>query len=436
MNSYKSKKIKYLEKILRLIAVLVLKKYKPKIVGITGSIGKTSTKEAVFAVLRSGFYARKNEKNYNNEIGLPLTVIGVESGRSSFFDWMKVFLKWISILIFPIKYPEILILEMGADRPGDIKYLTDFIKPEIGIITDVSLSHIEFFNNLNEIAKEKGIMAKVLDENGTAVLNADNPHVFKLKDQLKSNVISYGFSDEATMKATDISYIYSNTNETKGLSFKLNYKGTIIPVRLENVLAKHQIYSALAAVAAGIALGMNLVEAVSALKDFSSPCGRMNLIKGIKNSLIIDDTYNSSPASTFAALEVLKSIKSQRKIAVLGDMLELGKETENGHRNVARKFLEIQGDIFISVGKRMKFAISELEGSGFEREKIFSYLSPYEAAAKIKEIINPGDLILIKGSQGMRMEKIAEEIMLEPQKAEELLCRQNKEWKEKPWKKN
>lgn len=436
MTNDKPKKILILQAILRLMAVLVLKKYNPKIIGITGSVGKTSTKEAVFAVLSTKFRARRNDKNYNNEIGLPLTIIGVSSGESSLLRWLSVFFKWLYVMIAPIKYPEILILEMGADRPGDIKYLTEFIKSNIAIITDISSSHLEFFKNIEGVAKEKSILARELGEDGIAILNIDNSHIAKLNDQIRRSTLSFGFSEQAQMRATDISFNYvNNDEEIRGLSFKLNYKGATIPVRLNNILAKHQIYSALAAAAVGVEFGINLVEIGVALENFILPCSRMNLLVGIKNSYIIDDTYNSSPTSALAALEALGEIKANRKIAVLGDMLELGEETAEKHKLLGKKFLEIKGDLFLAIGERMKNAGNELVKNNFPQKNIFYFSNSMEAGEKLAEIILMGDLILVKGSQGMRMEKVVEKIMAKPEEAEKFLCRQTRHWKEIPFSK-
>lgn len=442
MTSTQPKRILTLQKLLKIASSLVLKKYNPRIIGVTGSLGKTSTKEALFTVLASKFRVRRNEKNYNNEIGLPLTIIGADSGEDSFLKWFLVFLKWLWVMLWPHEYPEVLILEMGADHPGDIKYLTSFIRSRVGVITDFSGSHIEFFKDIEGVAKEKGILVKELGEKDLAVLNIDNQHVAMLKEHLKCRVMTFGFSDEAEIKATDIAFNYAGdeenlsgtSGEIRGLSFKLNYKGTSLPVRLNRILAKHQIYSALAAAAVGVDFGLNLVEIGAALENFSMPYGRMNLIPGIKNTFIIDDTYNSSPASAAAALEALGEIRSQRKIAALGDMLELGEETESGHKKVADKFLEIGGNIFIAVGKRMQSAVLELEAKRFRSEDVFVFDDPMQAGRKLQEIIREGDLVLVKGSQGMRMEKIVEEIMAEPRKADELLCRQSQHWKKILWK--
>lgn len=438
-NNGKPQKLILTEKVLGFMASLVLKKYNPRVIGITGSVGKTSTKEAVFSVLARYYRVRRNEKNYNNEVGLPLTVIGTESGESSLWGWLRVFLKWLAVIILPVEYPEILILEMAADRPGDIKYLTDLVRPKIGIITDISGSHMEFLKDIEGIAKEKGDLVKFLGKDGVAILNADNIYAMKLKNQIKCPAVTFGFFDEADIQASDVHYNYAeNGNENgkavKGLSFKLNHKGTTIPMRLNNILAEHNVYAALAAVAVALEFKLNLVEIGTALEDFSLPFGRMNLVSGIKNTIIIDDTYNASPVSTMAALDVMRNIKASRKIAVLGDMLELGKEMESGHRSVAKKFAGVGGDIFFAVGCRMQFAADELKKHNISEDRIFVFKNPMEAGRKLQEIIREGDLILIKGSQGMRMEMAVEEIMAEPQRAGSLLCRQTRSWKEKPWK--
>jgi UDP-N-acetylmuramoyl-tripeptide--D-alanyl-D-alanine ligase len=159
----------------------------------------------------------------------------------------------------------------------------------------------------------------------------------------------------------------------------------------------------------------------------------MTLIAGIKNSSIIDDTYNASPVSTLAALEVFGEIKSKRKIAVLGDMLELGEDSPKNHLEMVKKALKVSNVILFAVGKRMLQAASELKQGEMENGNILSFQSPMEAGRKLQEIMEEGDLILVKGSQGMRMEKVVEEVMAEPERAEELLCRQNSAWREKPW---
>lgn len=425
-------KIKILEFVLKYMAFAVLVKYKPKVVGITGSVGKTSAKEAVFSVLSSKFNVRKNEKNYNNEIGIPLTIIGVETGGRSVRKWTVVFLEWIKLLLKKnSQYPEILILEMGVDRPGDMKYLLSFIKPAVGIVTNISSSHLEFFGSLSNIAKEKGLLVEAIEKDGFAILNWDDDLVKEMDKRTKGKIITFGFDENAEISASNIVYNYDG-EKPEGISFKMSFDGASMPIRLNRMLAKHQIQVALSAVAAGIAFKMNAVDISAVIQNFAPPTGRLNLIEGINDSYIIDDTYNASPTSTVAALSVLGEIKAKRKIAVLGDMLELGKETEGGHRAVAKKAFETGVEFFIAVGKRMNFAKEELISLGFAEEKIISFDNSVEAAKGIEDLLGAGDLILIKGSQGMRMEKVVEKLMANSADAEKLLCRQSADWKSKP----
>jgi UDP-N-acetylmuramoyl-tripeptide--D-alanyl-D-alanine ligase len=434
----KSRKILYLEKILKYFAVKALAKFKPRIVGVTGSVGKTSTKEAIFSVLSAKFRVRKNEKNYNNEIGLPLTILGIESGGGSFWKWIAVFFEAIGIVFFSSrkKYPEILVLELGADRPGDIKYLVDFLKPEVGVVTTVGISHLEFFKSQKNIAKEKSYIVRALNKENMAVLNWDDDEVRTMAEKVTSKKISYGFSGEADIQASDIFFGYEKTKDLrggdmskiKGISFKLSFEGTTLPVRLMRSAGRPQISAVLAAAAVGIHFDMNLVEIAEALKDFQTPVGRLNLIDGVKNTVIIEDSYNSAPQSALAALEVLEKIEARRKIAALGDMLELGGQTEEGHREVGGKVAEV-ADVLFAVGEKAKFIADEAEKVGLDKDNIFCYTDSSEAKIPIQNMLQEGDVVLIKGSQGARMERISEEIMRFPDQAKKLLPRQTAEWK-------
>lgn len=436
----KSKKILYLEKILKYLATRVLRKFKPRIVGVTGSVGKSSTKEAIYTVLASKYRVRQNEKNYNNEIGLPLTILGMAGGGGSFLKWTAVFLRSIGVLFFSSKkkYPEILVLEMGADRPGDIKYLVDFIQPEVGVVTAIGISHLEFFKDKKQIVREKSYLVRFLNKEGLAVLNYDDEEARKMAEAVKVKKMFYGFSETADVQASDVFFGYETVKDHEGLdisklrgiSFKLSFEGTTMPVRLTQSVGRPQIYSALAATAVGIHFGMNLLEIVSALKDFQAPAGRLNIIDGIKNTMIIEDSYNAAPQSTLAALEVLEKIQARRKLAALGDMLELGEAAEEGHREVGKKAAQV-ANILFAIGDKAKFIADEAIRSGFDKNNVLCYDSSFEAKIPIQKALKEGDVILIKGSQGARMELISEEIMRFPDQAEKLLPRQTEEWKVK-----
>lgn len=433
----KPRKIIYLEKILKYLAVRTLRRFRPRIVGVTGSVGKTSTKEAIFTVLSSKFRVRKNEKNYNNEIGLPLTVLGQETGGGSLWKWILVLLRSFAIAFFSSRknYPEILVVELGADRPGDIKYLVDFLKPEVGVVTTVGISHLEFFESRKNIAREKSCLVRALKENNLAVLNFDDDEVRAMAEQVKSKKITYGFAKGADLRASDIFFGYEKTKDQyggdiskiKGTSFKMSFEGATLPVRLGRSVGRPQIYAVLAAAAVGTHFDMNLVEIAEAFKNFQAPAGRLNLIDGIKDTVIVEDSYNAAPQSTLAALEVLEKIQARRKLAALGDMLELGDGTEEGHREVGRKVAEV-ADILFVVGEKARFIADEAEYSGLDKRFIRCYNTSIEAQVPIQNELQEGDVILIKGSQGARMERISREIMRDPDQAEKLLPRQTAEW--------
>ncbi len=430
-------KKKIVQYILKFFSKNILKKYNPFIICINGSVGKTSTKEAVKTVLnkycsRKHCRIRASQGNYNNEIGVPLTIIGAKSPAKSFWGWLKVFLKAISlILIKNAQYPNILILEMGADKKGDIEYLVKFIPCDIGIITNISGVHLEFFGSLNKIAKEKGKMVKYLKKSGFAVLNKDVELVDDLRNKTLAKVLTFGFDEGAHIRASDVSISYKN-QKPYGTTFKLLYGGKVMPVFLPKILGYGQIYSALAAGAVGIIHKMNLFDIVKALEKFTPPPGRMCLLKGIKNTLIIDDTYNSSPSSAKAALDVLKDIKLQgngKKIVVLGDMLELGGVTEKKHTEIGKYVAKIKVDLLITKGEAARDIAKGALKFGMSQEKIFSFSNNEQVGRFLQERISPNDLILVKGSQGMRLEQVVKEVMAYPLKAEKLLTRQGPEWK-------
>jgi UDP-N-acetylmuramoyl-tripeptide--D-alanyl-D-alanine ligase len=195
-------KRKLLESILRFMARAVLFKYHPLIVGITGSVGKSSTKEAVALVLSKAYSVRKAEGNYNNEIGIPLTIIGALSGGASLVRWIGVFFKWLRVLLLPGRYPDILVLEMGIDRPGDMEHLMSFVPVRIGVVTQISASHIAFFGSLGNIAKEKGKLVTLLPEDGFAILNTDDKRVLKMQEKTDAKIITYGFSGDSVLRRT------------------------------------------------------------------------------------------------------------------------------------------------------------------------------------------------------------------------------------------
>jgi len=418
---------------LKILSKLVLKKYQPTVIGITGSIGKTSAKEAIAKVLSAKFSVRASIKNYNNEIGVPLTILGVDSPGRNLIGWLKVTLKVLKLILRRDKnYPSILILEMGVDRPGDLDYLTNLVSVDVALVTAVSFSHIAYFGSLNNIKKEKQVLIEKLNSNGLAILNYDNEPTREMAAVSQSRVLTYGLQAGADLRAQDIVYNFSRGDyELYGINFKLNYKGSIVPVLMRNVLSETAIYAALAAVAVGIYFDINLVDLANSLSDFSLPRGRMSLLPGLKNTFIIDDTYNSSPEAALAAIDILSRVKidaTASRYAVLGEMLEIGHYTEEGHQLVGAKVFALGIDYLIAIGEKARDFVRGAKAAGMAEDKLFYFDRPDEASQFLLNRIKMGDILLVKGSQGIRTEKIVKELMAEPEKAGQLLVRQGKEW--------
>ena len=414
-------------------AILILKKYKPKIVAVTGTVGKTSVKDAVATILASKFTVRKSEKSYNSDFGVPLTILGAESGWNNPIKWFLILLDGLRLLIARVDYPEWLVLEMGVDRPGDMDRLVSWIKPDVATVVmlgEVPV-HVEFFKDSAEVMREKIKLARAVDSAGHVVLNGDDEKIAFYSESIKANVLTFGFSEENDLVASNYSVVYREEGDKKipeGASFKVDYNGKIIPIRLVGVFGRQFVYNALSALGMSVALGINLVEASEALSSFESPPGRLKLLEGIKNSFIIDDTYNSSPIASEAAMEVLKDLPAKRRIAVLGDMLELGKHTIDEHKKLGKLVCESKTDLLFTVGPRSKFIAEEAREKGFDDKNIFEFSTYNETRIPLQNEIREGDLVLVKGSQSMRMEKIVEEIMAHPEDKEKLLVRQGKEW--------
>lgn len=414
------------------MAKRVLLKYHPFVIGVTGSIGKSSAKEAIEIVVSRILSVRKAEGNYNNEIGIPLTIIGEKSGGTSVVAWICILLRWCVLMLFRKKYPEVLILEMGIDRPKDMEYLLGFIPLDIGVVTQISSSHLEFFGTLGNIAKEKGKMITALSENGFAILNFDDKYVIRMQEKTKAKVLTYGFGEGAMFHIDNLLF-QRDVKRIEGLSFKLNYAGKTIPVRLPKVVAKHHIGAVLIATAVGTALKMNLIEIAEALERFEPLPGRMRLLLGKNKMMLLDDTYNASPASTLSALETMKDLMAPRKVFVFGDMLELGIESKESHTALGEDIIASGIQVVVLVGMYTHFLYRELLVLGFPAKQLHWFPHVLMAEEAIDTFVREEDLILIKGSRGMRMERITEKLLAHREDASDLLCSQSPEWKRRPF---
>ena len=417
-----------LQKILKRLAKALLRKYHPLVVGITGSVGKTSTKLAAAAVLNSKYRTRMPAGNLNNELGLPLAIIGSYDSSGGAFFWLKAIGRALAWLVFRLPYPEAIVLEYGADRPGDIGYLLEIVRPEIAVVTAVGATpvHVEFYNGAEEVAAEKSRLVRSLNGNGFAVLNYDDPYVFEMKEKTKSKVITFGFKEGAAVRISGFEN-KSEDGRPTGIVFKLEYGGGFVPVRIDGILGRSHAYAAAAAAAVGVSQGLNLVQVSEALALYPGERGRTKILPGRKGSYLIDDTYNASPLSTWSALEILQGIPAPRKIAVLGDMSELGKYTSSAHEDTGAVAAGTV-NVLVTVGAKAKFIAKGAIEKGMPEEAVLSFDSADEAKKEVQDLIKPGDLILIKGSQSARMEKIVLEVMAEPEMASKLLVRQYGHW--------
>ena len=284
----------------------------------------------------------------------------------------------------------------------------------------------------NTCSEEDFKISKALSPDGLAVLNVDDEIMMSLAGKIKGRIMTYGFSETAMVRASNEKIIYEEWSGGQkmpmGVTFKVDYDGGSYPVRLQKLLGRHQIYPVLAALAFGLAQGLNMVNMIELLRLHEGPPGRLRLIAGQKRSLILDDTYNSSPVALTAALETLDQVEAAgRKIAVIGDMLELGTYTIEAHKEAGRQAAAVC-DLVITVGLRAKFVAEGAKEKKFNARNIYQYHDYKTAGAGLARLLKEGDLVLIKGSQSVRLEKVVAEVMLEPEKKAVLLCRQDHEW--------
>jgi len=370
-------------KALRDLAKYYRSKFRIPFVGITGSVGKTTTKDMIASVLMQEYKVLKTEGNFNNEIGLPLTVFNLDSSH------------------------EAAVLEMGMNALGEISRLTAIARPRIAVITNIGLAHIGKLGSRQNILKAKMEILEGVPKDGLVVLNGDDSLLYGLKGFLDRRTVYYGMGEELDYQAYNI----KNAGEAGGY-FDINIKGREYKIHVP-LPGVHNVYNALAAIAVGIELGIPAEKIARGIESFSSAKMRLNIVflNGIK---IINDAYNASPQSMEAALRVLKDMKdaksSGRKIAVLGDMLELGEWSYNSHYNIGKFAVSLGIDYIITVGENAK-AISEgAIQAGALPERVKWFTNNEEAAEFLNQILHPEDIVLVKGSRGMKMEEIVQRL--------------------------
>ncbi len=433
---------KVVSKILKFFAKVAVDRHDPIVIGITGSVGKSGTRHAIAFLLSKRFRVSKIIKNYNNEIGYPLSILGIESSGKNIFGWIKILLKGFWIAFFGRNFPEVLVLELGAGKPGDIEYLASTTPFDIIVLTAIGPTHLEFFGSIKKIVKEKSTILKYLKKGGRVVYNYDDEEIKDIFNGQRTDKISFGFqkgADVQIVSGEEPLLRFDDHGDFCESSFKIETQGTFMPVKLKYISSKAQIYGVLTAFAVGNIFNMNLIDIAERMKELKPLPGRAQLLAGVKRTTIIDDSYNASPVSVLSALETLEKFQNRRKIAVLGDMLELGSFTEEGHRKIGEKAGKI-ADLLFLVGDKIVFTEEAAKKAGMKDDQIFRFANADEAtslrscgsygvAREVEKSMREGDVVLVKGSQGMRMEKVVEEIMAEPQKAGELLVRQERSWK-------
>ena len=414
------------EQALAFFARKIIAKYNPFIIGITGSVGKTSARHAIACVLREGHLVREPIKNYNNQIGIPLTIIGAKGVENSWpiLGFLRVFVQALCVWLLPLPYPKILVLEYGIDKPNDMDQLLAIAKPEVAVITTIGISHREFFKDESEIAFEKGKLAAALNSSGIFVFNHDDPNVAKQTDRTKAKPVSYGLKPGADVQLLQVT-------EQLGLrpksTLQVAFKDLKLDIDLPAVGTAH-VAAALAAVAVGYALKIPNHEIASGLSNYRVIPGRLNVIAGIKKTIIIDDSYNAAPVSMKEALLLLSRFPVKHKVAVLGDMLELGPESMDSHKGIGELVAKLNIDQLYTVGELGKVIAESAKKNGFSETKIKVFENSELAGQYLRENLVTESVVLVKGSQGVRMEKISKEILAEPGAASKLLPRQDGKW--------
>lgn len=412
--------------LLALCARAIVRKYKPTIVMITGSVGKTSTKDAVAAVLAERHFLRASEKSYNSEFGVPLTIIGAKNPWENPAAWFGVFQEALALIMLPNHYPDVLVLEVGADRPGDLARILRIATPDAVVVTklpDVPV-HVEAYASKQAVRDEEFAPAYALADGKPLIISADDPHARAMAARLSVALYTFGFADDADVQITNAHF----SEEEMGMSATLSGACGNAPLTVPGALGRPQLYAPAAAVATALALGMSATDALAGTKQYAPPPGRARIIAGKNNSLLVDDSYNASPAAVEEALAAVTLVPAKGdRYAVLGDMLELGRYSLSEHERIGT--LAAQSvDRLYTVGERAEAMIVAARAAGMDESATRAFRTAQEAGKALAKEIGTGDVVLVKGSQSIRMERTLELLLADPTDAA-LLVRQEPEWK-------
>ena len=415
-----------------------IRKINPLIVGVGGASGKTSLSNFIYIVLKNKYKVRQS-KGKNSETGIPLDILGLRMKSYSNSDWARIMLLApVKLLTDWAKY-DVYVAEMGIDSPVEPKnmsYLLKIIKPKIGVLTNISFEHSVYFDPLVDLAQserskeildltseQEGLLLTSLNEKETAILNIDDENIKRIQNKVRSNVLTVSKKNsEADF------YIESVKNFADEFVVRFVYKNKKYKLEIDNPLPEHFAYSFLLALAVADTCDVDIKEAIRYLqRDFALPAGRMSVFKGIKNTLLIDSSYNNATLTPILdLLDFIKDIGSQRRrIGIIGDMRELGTMSKALHEEVAGKILDTL-DIAILIGPlSQQYILPILKKNDF---KVYSFLNFTSSKSTIVELIKPKDMILIKGSQNTLFLERAVEMLLENPKDKDRLCRRGDYW--------
>lgn len=413
-----------------------VKRERPSIRAIVGSVGKSSTKEAIGVAVGAGEPGspfRVSAKNYNNELGVPLTIFNRPAPGRSVIAWMSLLVRaTLCALGISRIGAKILILEFGTDHPGDIAYLASIAPPEVAVVTAIGAEHTEFFGTVDAVAEEEMSVLRLLPAHGVAILNADDAHIMHAAAANDVSIVTFGESQDATVRLVSCALKIDSENvRASGLEISVVALGLAARLRLVGVFGKPHALAATAALAYVHAVDVDFHEAAERLKTYRGIPGRTQLLEGIKKTFLLDDSYNSSPLAALSAVRDLAAFpvnEGSKRIAALGDMLELGPLAEESHRDVGRAVAEVGIDMLVACGTLAHVVADGAKNAGMPEDRVFVFAKSPEAGLFIQEKLKAGDAVLIKGSQGARMEKITKELMAHPEHAKELLVRQTSDW--------
>ncbi len=407
-------------------AKMILKRHKPFIISITGNLGKTTTKDSIAAALKT-FDVRATAKSLNSEFGLPLTIIGSKSGWSNVLVWVKIILQGMWVLL-KSNYPKYLVLEIGADQKGDIETVSKWLKSDIVVLTAFSEVpvHVENYTDKDELVKEKAFLVDTLKTDGLFIYNADCKDSLRIVETIrdrKIKLVSFGIKS-GDVKVLDV----NNDISTKSVSCTVRgFQGDYI-LTCTNTVGESAILCALPALIVANDLSLDIVIAIKNIIHMKKTPGRMSLLDGKSATVIIDDSYNASPLATSHGIKTLASLTGvNKKIAMLGDMLELGDYTRDEHYKIGLLAAKSMHTL-VTVGPRSKAILEGALDAGMREANMFNFDTSIDAARYVLTVMSHGDVIYIKGSQSMRMERAVKMLLSDAVDSKTHLVRQEEEW--------